>query len=368
MTITVQHGETTGIAGIDNYVSVDSYGAEANAFIVAHVRSSDTSQIGPQNWQIRAITVSPWNQIRLQNNGSNGVCAWQVVRCDDGEFSVQKINDSFTGTNLTKNHTITAVDLSRTLVLVTERPGGSLTTSQWLQAGAATYAKARLTTTTNVEVTRGASFTGLTNNYTVFVVQFATTLGIAVEQLLIDDAFSGTPEAAALTGDYSTDDTWLYASWSHATNSPAGLSARLAMDFTNDEVDYSRESGVAASSTSKAAVSLLKFDPGVLTLQETATLDPTETSIAITLAEPVNVSKSVIFASVASGAESVNVDFPCHLLTPVFTSITDGFSSEITVTRSLAVESVDVTVYVIDFSGGVPSENQAVNMMMGHPI
>ncbi|MFZ1060311.1 MAG: PQQ-binding-like beta-propeller repeat protein [Candidatus Rokuibacteriota bacterium] len=299
-TATVTVGAAQGFAGVTD---------TAKSMVVC---SNRTNSSNPSN-RVTCI-LSGTTTLTIQSGAANAseVVRWYVVEFEGGVF-VQRSTQAFTTAQTTLNVPIpTAVDLSKSFVLISERDGAS--TNQGIDDQWAF--RARLTTSTNIELSRLGSGT-LAPTVAWQVVQME---GASVQRGLTTIAAAASSATAAISS-VTTGASFLVMSRRGVVAS-AGIETQYQVrgEITNaTTLTFSRDS---TTNTVDIAWEVVTLSDGTSVQRGAAAAATTETTLNATLSPAVILAQSVSFAS-ARGGVDVNSDLDSTSWTASITTTTN---------------------------------------------
>lgn len=346
MAITIQSGLTS--------LTSDSLGItitrvdRSRAFIlISATTDAVVSSTGCQNWLVTGYLTNG-DTLTIQREGStvNANVAWQVVTCDEDEFYVVRGQDLVNSGNTSATENITAIDLTRTMVIYSCR-GDFDTSTTNLGFGSAVF-----NSNTQLGFERGGSSTTRTYiNYEV--VEWAVDSGVSVTAgytTVSTDASSGVTAAHGAT--VTTSDSWLYCQSAHESNGLEQCAMRATFDATNVTMDRYDSTSTYVS---KVAWQLVTFPEDICAqyTDEMASGDSSESTpvTAVTLAN------AMIWGT--NNCNGTGTAFGRNALTHRFTTTTNAAS-----TRSYTGQACQTALSVVDFSGW----NYTKNIQFFHDI
>lgn len=168
-----------GIAnmGTGTSISVTISSVDTSRSIILWTRyqndGGDSSLARYQYTQVMAKFVSS-TQISFSRlyggTSTEQVIYWEVITFSPTVNIQTIISEFYAGNEYIRNHTISAVDLNKTFVVLQTRPGDNMWSSDLRYSAIS----ARLTSSTNVEVRRYSSYSGVTLQvpYVIWVISY----------------------------------------------------------------------------------------------------------------------------------------------------------------------------------------------------
>ena len=261
MAIYVERGTSTGI-GTTATITPDRTVEFGRAFVLIHSSSSDTNTQGAGRWRLSGH-INGSGDLKI-NKGADaattGAVSYQIVSCDEQEFSVQTEHISVSTTQTSNTSTIDPVDTSRTFIL------GSLymTSSPATSATRAAFFTYELTDENTVTVTR-TNHDSEGAEVKPQVITWADWTGVKVyhgtDTLTVSiDTPTAYPHGVS---DIDPAYTWLCTSFRHSTSGLEQCSVAAAItdgsnNYDEHNIYYERYDQVAAYS-SVASWFLVRF-------------------------------------------------------------------------------------------------------------
>jgi hypothetical protein len=354
----VQNGTLTmASSDLSETVTLGTSVTMTKAFLVFSVKSTGD---GPQTCSVTG-KISATNELTFQRASTFGSTdaidiEWYVAEFSSG-VTVQRGSSSFSNSTsaVTNNVTITSVDRNKAVPIISMRAG-------YVHYSAQDYVKAKLTSSTNLELYRAATAIG----YVTY------TVTVEWQVIEFDDAIVSTGDVAISTAETSdtgtidcpdTSKCWLLYSYDSTDGTSADIAQRAIRGYISSSTTATFDRATTGVTATKSAHNitwyLVKFTDSTNVISGTSSFTTSDLTKDVTLSPTVNTSWCIAMAGIygAQSQTSGPADNDGNKMGHGLVTLDLTSSSNLRLTRSLGTTSGKTSTaatgyYVIQFPSG----------------